>query len=110
MRSKPHRPIALLGAALACAGLGACNFGRNVSDECWRNRTEFESANRFRAGLRDRNLPASDGAWAIAASRVERSRKALRACEDGVPGLGRPSVESLSHGSGHAAAPGGHGA
>jgi len=110
MGSKPHRPIACLGAALLCAGLGACNFERNVSDDCWRDRTAFEAANRFRAGLRQRNLPASDGAWAVAEARVERSRKALRACEDGAAGLGRPDVEDLSHESGHAPAAGGHGA
>jgi len=110
MSSKPHRPIACLCAALLCAGLGACNFGRNVSDDCWRDRSEFDAANRFRAGLRQRNLPVSDGAWAVADARIERSRKALRACEDGASGLGRPNVEDLSHANGHAPAPGGHGA
>jgi len=110
--SKPHRPIACLCAALLCAGLGACNFDRNVSDQCWRDRSEFESANRFRAGLRQRNLPVSDGAWAVADARIERSRKALRNCEEGGPGVGRPRLESLSHGrgEGEASAEGGHGA
>ena len=111
MRSKPHRPIACLCAALLCAGLGACNFGRNVSDDCWRDRTAFEAANRFRAGLRQRNLPVSAGAWAVADARIERSRKALRTCEDGASGLGRPDVEDLSsgHARGDATTAGGHG-
>ena len=110
MRPKPHRPTAILCAALLGAGLGACNFGRNVSDDCWRDRSEFAAANRFRAGLRERNLDGGAGAWSVADERIERTRKALRACEDGRAGLGRPNVADLSHGDGHAPAPGGHGA
>ena len=105
MRSKPHPSLALLGAALLGAALGGCNFGRNVSDDCWIDRAGFDSANRYRAGLRARNLPPTDGSWAVAEARIDRSRRALRACEDGAAGSGRPRVEDLSHG--HA---GGHGA
>ena len=98
MRTRPLRALALLGAALLCAGLGSCNFGRNVSDDCWIDRSAHESAERFRAGLRARNLPPSDGAWALAGARIERSRKALRACEDGARAMGRPNVADLSSG------------
>ncbi len=112
MRSKPNPSLALLGAALFGVGLGACNLGRSVADDCWIDRGAFEAANRYRAGLRARNLPPGDGAWTVAEARIEKSRQALRACEDGAPGTGRPDVEDLSHGhaGGHAAAAGDHGA
>jgi hypothetical protein len=111
MRSKPHPALALLGAALLAAALGGCNFGRNVSDDCWVDQTAFDAANRYRAGLRARNLPPNDGAWAVAEARIGKARQNLRACEDGAPGTGRPRVEDLSHGhaGGHAAVEG-HGA
>ena len=112
MRSKPHPLLALAGAWLLAAALGACNFGRNVSDDCWVDQAGFDSANRYRAGLRARNLPSGDELWAVADARVDRARRALRACEDGKPGSGRPRVEDLSHGhaGGHEAAAGEHGA
>jgi len=112
MRSRSPRPLALLGAALLGAALGGCNFGRNVSDDCWIDRVAFDSANRYRTGLRARNLPPNDGAWPVAEARIEKSRRTLRACEDGAPGTGRPRVADLSHGhaGGHApAAAEGHG-
>jgi hypothetical protein len=110
VRIHPLRPPARLAAALLALGLGACNFGRNVSDDCWIDRGEHDAAQNFRAGLRARNLPLDDPAWKLADARIERSRRALRACEDGAAGLGRPDVESLSHGAGHAPAGDDHGA
>jgi hypothetical protein len=113
MGFRSHRALALLGAGLLGLGLAACNFGRNVSDDCWIDRGAFEAANRYRAGLRARNLPQGDAAWATAEARVALSRKQLQACEDGLAGSGRPDVADLSHGhpAGEApAAAGGHGA
>jgi hypothetical protein len=112
MRSRSLRPLALLGAALLGAALGGCNFGRNVADDCWIDRAGFDSATRYWSGLRARNLPLTDGAWAVADARVDRARRALRACEDGAPGTGRPRVTDLSHGhaGGHAPAAEDHGA
>jgi hypothetical protein len=107
MRFRKHHPLAVAGAALLTLGLGACNIGRNVADDCWIDRSALESANRFRLGLKARNVAPDDGAWAIADARVAGARKDLRACEDGAPGSGRPRVEDLS--SGHAGAGGGHG-
>ena len=107
MRSRKHSLLALAGAALLGLGLGACNVERNVSDDCWVDRTGLESANRFRLGLTARNVPPDDGAWASADSRIARARKQLQACEDGAPGSGRPDVADLS--SGHPPAGGGHG-
>lgn len=107
MRFRQRRPLALAGAFLLPLALGACNVGRNVADDCWIDRGALESANRFRLGLKARNVPADDGAWAIAHERVTRASQDLRACEDGAPGSGRPSVESLS--SGHGAGGSGHG-
>ena len=102
-----RRPIALAGIALLALALAGCNVGRNVADDCWINRNALESANRFRLGLTARNVPADDGAWAIADARVARASHELSACEDGAPGSGRPDVADLS--SGHAPAGGGHG-
>jgi hypothetical protein len=109
MGFRPHRPLALLGAGLLGLGLAACHFGRNMADDCWVDRGAFEAANRYRAGLRARNVPAGDGAWALAETRIAKSRQALRACEDGAAAAGRPDVADLSHGHPPAAA-GGHGA
>ena len=113
MGFRSNRALALLGAGLLGLGLAGCNFGRNVSDECWIDRGAFESASHFRAGLRARNLPPTDGAWALAEARITKSRALLRACEDGATGSGRPSVADLSHGHPAGAAPaaaGDHGA
>jgi len=107
MRFRQRRPLALAAAFLLPLALGACNVGRNVADDCWIDRSALESANRFRLGLKARNVAADDGAWATAHARVTRASKDLRACEDGAPGSGRPTVESLSSGHGSAAA--GHG-
>jgi hypothetical protein len=109
MGFRSRRPLALLAAGLLGLGLAACHFGRNVADDCWIDRGAFEAASRYRAGLRARNLPSGDGAWALAEARVAKSRQALRSCEDGAAGSGRPDVADLSHGPPHAAAAG-HGA
>ena len=108
MRSRSPRRLALVGAALLGFGLGACNVGRNVADDCWIDRGALESANRFRLGLKARNVSPDDGVWASADARIARASKELRACEDGARGSGRPDVADLS--SGHAPAGGGHGA
>jgi hypothetical protein len=108
MGSGSHRPRVLLAAALLALGLGGCNLGRSVADDCWIDQSHYDAAQRFRAGLRARNLPPSDGAWAVADARIERARKALRACRDGASGPGRPAAEQLS--DAHTAAAGGHGA
>jgi hypothetical protein len=115
MRSK-HPTFAQLGAALLVAALGGCHFERNVSDDCWIDRAGFEAATRYRAGLRARNLPADDGSWAVAETRLVQARKALQNCEDGGPGPGRPKLTDLSHGhaggdgsGAHGAPAGGHG-
>ena len=107
MRSRKHSPLAVTGVALLGLGLGACNVGRNVADDCWINRSALESANRFRIGLTARNLPGDDPAWAAADARITRASQELRACEDGARGNGRPDVAELS--DGHAPAAGGHG-
>jgi hypothetical protein len=106
VRIRPLQPLARLAAALLGAALAACHFGRNVSDDCWIDRDAHEAAQRFRAGLRARNLPPGDPAWALADARIEQSRRALRACEDGAAAMGRPDVAELSHGEGQAPAPG----
>ena len=107
MRSRKQCPLALAGAALLGLGLGACNTGRNVADDCWIDRSALESANRFRLGLTSRNVAPEDGAWASADARIARARKELRGCEDGARGSGRPDVAEL--GGGHPPAGGGHG-
>ena len=107
MRFRKRRPFALAGAALLTLALGACNAGRNVADDCWITRGELDSANRFRLGLKARNVAPDDGAWARADARVTRASQDLLACEDGAPGSGRPNVADLS--GGHAPAGGGHG-
>ena len=107
MRSRTRRPVALAGAALLGLALGACNAGRNVADDCWINRGALDSANRFRLGLKARNVAPDDGAWATADARIRRASQELRACEDGARGTGRPDVAELS--SGHEPAGGGHG-
>jgi hypothetical protein len=108
MRSRKHLPLALALALLLGLGLAGCNVGRNIADDCWIDRGALESANAFRLGLKARNLPPENGAWASADARITLAGKQLRACEDGAPGSGRPDVADLS--SGHAPAAGGHSA
>jgi len=100
------KQLALAGAALLGLGLAACNVERNVADDCWIDRGALESANRFRLGLKARNVAPEDGAWKSADARIALASKELRACEDGAPGSGRPDVADLS--GGHAPAGGAH--
>ena len=100
------KQLALAGAVLQGLALAACNVGRNVADDCWIDRGALESANRFRLGLKARNVAPEDGAWKSADARIALARKELRACEDGARGSGRPDVAELS--GGHASAGGGH--
>jgi phytoene/squalene synthetase len=115
MRSRKPLAPALALAALLGLGLAACNIERNVADDCWIDRSALESANRFRLGLKARNVAPEDGAWASVHARITRARHDLRACEDGAPGSGRPDVADLGGGhppssGGHAPTGGGHGA
>ena len=91
MRSGSHRLCALAGAALLALGLAACDFGRNVADDCWIDQKAYADAESYRDGLRQRNLAKSEGAWSLAQERINRTRKDLRACLDGAPGSGRPA-------------------
>ncbi len=102
------KQLALAGVVLQGLALAACNVERNVADDCWINRGALESANRFRLGLKARNVAPEDGAWKSADARIALARKELRACEDGARGSGRPDVAELS--GGHAPAGGGHAA
>jgi hypothetical protein len=92
MRSGSNRLRALASAALVALGLAACNFERNVSDDCWIDQKANADALSFRDGLRVRNVPKSDAAWSTAQERITRTRAALRACLDGAPGAGRPAA------------------
>ena len=92
MRSGPNRLRAVASAALLVLGLAACNFERNVSDDCWIDQKANADAMNFRDGLRVRNVSRSDPAWTLAQQRVTRTRTALRACLDGAPGTGRPAA------------------
>jgi hypothetical protein len=103
MRSGSTRLRALAAAALLA--LGACNFERNVADDCWIDQKAFADAQSYRAGLVARNLPKSEGAWSVAQERITRTRKDLQACLDGAPGSGRPAP-----GNGETAGEGAHGA
>jgi hypothetical protein len=105
MRSGSTRLRALAGAALLALTLGACNFERNVSDDCWIDQKAYADAESYRAGLVARNLAKSEGAWSIAQERIAKTRKNLRACLDDAPGSGRPAV-----GHGQTAGEGAHGA
>lgn len=99
---------ALLGATLLCAALGGCNFGRNVADDCWIDGTNLQYAENFLTGLRQRNVGVGEPARTTSGERLTRSRKALQACQDDVPGLGRPPLGAAP--SEHASAGGAHGA
>jgi len=107
MRSGFPSLRALVGAALLGLSLGACGFDRNVSDDCWIDRANFQSAERYLSGLRQRNLPAADPTRLASTDRNTRARKALRACQDDVPALGRPPIGGPAA---HEPAEGGHGA
>lgn len=96
MRSGPTRPRALAGAALLALALGACNFGRNVADDCWIDQRASSDALSFRDGLRLRNVPRTNAAWSIAEDRVAKTRTALQACLDGAPGSGRPATAAAA--------------
>ena len=90
-RSRARAAVALLALGL---GLAACNFERNVSDDCWVDQQIGTDAWNFRNGLRLRNVPQSDAAWSTAQARITRTRNAVRGCLDGKPGLGRPPIGS----------------
>lgn len=106
MRSGPNRLRALACAALVALGLAACNFERNVSDDCWIVQKANADALSFRNGLRLRNVPKTDAAWSNAQERITRTRASLRACLDGAPGTGRPAATA----AGEEGAAAGHGA
>ena len=108
MRSRCPSLRALLGAALLVGSLGGCGFGRNVSDDCWIDQANHQSAERYRTSLRQRNLPIEDPRRLASLDRSARARKALRACQDDVPALGRPVGGAPA--AAHAPAEGGHGA
>jgi len=107
MRSRLPSPRALLGAALLCGSLGGCGFGRNVSEDCWIDQANLHSAERYLTGLRQRNLPPEAPVRLASLARSARARKALRACQDDIPALGRPPLGTPAA---HAPAEGGHGA
>jgi hypothetical protein len=96
MRSGSTRLRALAGAALFALALGACNFERNVSEDCWIDQQASADAQSYRAGLVARNLAKSEGAWSIAQQRIAKTSKDLRACLDGAPGSGRPATTAAS--------------
>jgi len=108
MRSGSNRPRALAGAALLVLGLCACHFERNVADGCWIDQKANADALAFQNGLRLRNVPKSDAAWSVAQDRITRSRTALQACQDGLPGSGRPPTPTA--GADDEASAGEHGA
>jgi len=97
MRSRSNRLRALATAALLTLGLAACNFERNVADDCWIDQAANADALSFRDGLRLRNVPQTDAVWSTAQARIGRTRAALRACLDGAPGSGRPAMRTAGH-------------
>ena len=108
MRSGTIRPRALAGAALLALCLGACHFERNVADDCWIDQKASDDALAYQNSLRLRNVPRTDAAWSVAQDRITRTRTALRACLDGLPGSGRPAADTA--GAEHAAPAGEQGA
>ncbi len=106
MRSRTKGPLTVATAAVLLLGLSACDIGQSFADDCWVNREALDDANRFRLGLKARNVAPDDGGWAVADARIARARTELQACEDGARGTGRPHVADL--GGGHDAAGGGH--
>jgi hypothetical protein len=107
MRSGFPSLRALVGVAVLCLSLGACGFERNVADDCWIDSANFQSAERYLTGLRQRNLPQADPTRLASVDRNTRARKALRACQDDIPALGRSPIGGPAT---HEPAEGGHGA